>query len=178
MDAFESVVAALLERRGYWTRSSVKVELTKEEKRQIGRPSAPRWEIDIIAYKGSTNNLLVIECKSYLDSLGVSFASFDGSSEIDAKRFKLFNDSNLRKVIFNRLSMQLVEAGFCAAPPTITLCLVAGKIYKDVTPIREYFKKNGWILWDNEWLKNELEALSKSSYDNSIAAITSKLILR
>ena len=36
MDAFEQVVASILQRKGYWTQTSVKVELTKEEKRAIG----------------------------------------------------------------------------------------------------------------------------------------------
>src|SRR4026208_1937389 len=112
MDAFESVVAALLERKGYWTRTSVKVNLTQEEKREIKRPSSPRWEIDVVAYKASTNSLLVVECKSYLNSYGVKFAAFDGGSGVDASRFKLFNDKVLRKVVFNRLSMELVESGF------------------------------------------------------------------
>ena len=39
MDAFESVVGEILHRDGYWIQPSVKVGLTKEEKRQIGRPS-------------------------------------------------------------------------------------------------------------------------------------------
>ena len=178
MDAFESVVAALLERKGYWTRTSVKVELTKEEKRLIGRPSSPRWEIDVVAYKGSTNSLLVVECKSYLNSPGVRFSSFDGSSEREANRYKLFNEEGLRKVVFNRLSMQLVESGFCPKPPEITLCLVAGNIYQDAKPIQEHFKKNGGELWDADWLRNELEILSKSGYDNTIVAIVSKLLRR
>ena len=176
MDAFESVVAALLERKGYWTRTSVKVDLTKEEKRQIGRPSSPRWEIDVVAYKGSTNSLLAVECKSYLNSPGVRLSSFDGSSETEANRYKLFNDERLRTVVFNRLSIQLFESGFCPKPPQITLCLVAGKIYQDVKPIQEHFKKNGWELWDVDWLRSELEILAKSGYDNTVVAIVSKLL--
>jgi hypothetical protein len=178
MDAFESVVAALLERKGYWTRISVKVDLTKEEKRQIGRPSSPRWEIDVIAYKGSTNSLLAVECKSYLNSSGVRFSAFDGSSETEANRYKLFNEEELRKVVFNRLSLQLVESGFCPKPPVITLCLVAGNIYQDAKPIQEHFKKNGWELWDAAWLRNELDILSNSGYDNTVVAIVSKLLRR
>jgi hypothetical protein len=176
MDAFESVVATLLERKGYWTRTSVKVELTKEEKQQIGRPSSPRWELDVIAYKGSTNSLLVVECKSFLNSPGVRFSSFNGSSEKEAVRYKLFNDERLRKIVFNRLSIQLVKYGFCQKQPEITLCLVAGNIYQDPKPIQEHFKKNGWELWGPDWLQTELEILSRSEYDNTIAAIVSKLI--
>ncbi len=176
MDAFESVVAALLERKGYWTRTSVKVDLTKEEKVQIGRPSSPRWEIDVIAYKANTNSLLVVECKSYLNSPGVRLSAFDGSSEIHATRFKLFNSEELRNVVFNRLSMQLVESGFCPSVPEIKLCLVAGNIYQDVRPIKKHFDKNGWELWDADWLRNELEILSQSGYDNTVVAIVSKLL--
>ena len=178
MDAFESVVAALLERKGYWTRTSVKVDLTKEEKSQIEKPTSPRWEIDVVAYKGSTNSLLAVECKSLLNSPGVRFSSFDGSSEREANRYKLFNDERLRKVVFNRLSIQLVESGFCPSLPEITLCLAAGNIYQDAKPIHDHFKKNGWELWDADWLRNELDILSKSGYDNTVVAIVSKLITR
>lgn len=38
MDAFEAVIAAVLQRQGFWTLTSAKVELTKEEKREIGKP--------------------------------------------------------------------------------------------------------------------------------------------
>lgn len=78
MDSFEQVVATVLDRAGYWTRTSVKVNLTREDKHAIGRPSAPRWEIDVVAYSARENELLVVECKSYLDSAGVRAASFDG----------------------------------------------------------------------------------------------------
>ncbi|HEY0160965.1 MAG TPA: helix-turn-helix domain-containing protein [Thermoanaerobaculia bacterium] len=58
MDAFEQLVATVLDRNGYWVRTSVKVALTPEEKREIGRPSSPRWELDVVAYCGLTNELL------------------------------------------------------------------------------------------------------------------------
>jgi len=41
-------------------------------RREIGRPSSPRWELDIVAYSGRDNLLLVVECKSRLDSQGVN----------------------------------------------------------------------------------------------------------
>jgi hypothetical protein len=37
MDAFEQLVSEILWREGYRVRTSVKVELTKEEEREIGR---------------------------------------------------------------------------------------------------------------------------------------------
>jgi len=51
MDAFEQVVEEILWREGYWVRTSVKVELTREEKIAIELPSSPRWELDVVAYK-------------------------------------------------------------------------------------------------------------------------------
>jgi hypothetical protein len=46
MDAFEQVVSEIFWRRGFRVRSSVKVELTPQDKKEIGRPSSPRWELD------------------------------------------------------------------------------------------------------------------------------------
>jgi|SRR6266540_1575427 len=101
MDAFEQLVSEILWMDGYWVRTSVKVELTKEEKRLIGRPSSPRWELDIVAYNGRDNLLRVVECKSYLDSLGVQAKGFDAASDNSA-RYKLFNDPMLRDVVFEQ----------------------------------------------------------------------------
>ena len=126
VDAFEALVGMLLERQGYWIRSGVKVELSKEEKRQIGKFSSPRWELDIVAYKGSDNSLLVVECKSFLDSRGVTAAALAGPAEGRKDRYKLFRDRRLRDVIFRRLKTQLIDAGFCGPSPKTTLCLVAG----------------------------------------------------
>jgi len=103
MDAFEQVVSEILWLQGNWVRQSVKVELTKEKKRAIGRHSSPRRELDIVAYSGSENLLRVVECKSYLDSRGVVLRAMDGTDEKAAKRFKLFTDRVLRKVVFRAL---------------------------------------------------------------------------
>ena len=80
MDAFEQVVSEILWTEGYWVRTSVKVSLTKEEKRQIGRPSSPRWELDVVAYRGRDNILRVVECKNYLDLLSTPVLVAEGQS--------------------------------------------------------------------------------------------------
>lgn len=180
MDAFESVVGETLWREGYWVQSSLKVELTKEEKIAIGRPSTPRWELDLVGYSGQRNELLVVECKSYLDSFGVQYRSFNGGDEKLAKRFKLFNDPTLRKVVLNRLRHQPAEAGLVSNDPAIKLALVCGKIvrHKDRQQLREHFEKNDWLLWDEEWLKQKLQAMSTGSYGNSPVAVVAKLLLR
>lgn len=180
MDSFESVVATILERDGYWVKSTFKVELTKEEKREIGRPSSPRWELDLIAYKGSTNKLLVVECKSYLDSPGVRCRGVDGTNPNEAKRYKLFNDDTLRRVVFNRLTKQLEVSGACGQSPTIVLALAAGKIASegDRVELKKYFKTNEWILFDSHWLKCQLEKISKDGYENAVASVVAKLLMR
>ena len=106
MDAFESLIETLLNREGYWTDSNLKVELEKAEKRKIGRPSSPRWELDVVGYQGNSNELLVVECKSYLDSRGVLFRNGKFSNP---SRYKLFTERTTREVVLGRLEEQLVR---------------------------------------------------------------------
>src|SRR5579863_3029955 len=119
LDAFEQLVSEILWMEGYWVRTSVKIELTKEEKRMIGRHSSPRWELDIVAYRGGDNLLRVVECKSYIDSVGVRASAFDGSSPENAKRYKLFNEPELRRVVFSRMCLQFSESGACRKEPRV-----------------------------------------------------------
>lgn len=181
MDAFETVVASILQRQGYWTMTSVKVDLTKEEKRRIGRHSSPRWELDVVAYKGSDNEIRIVECKSFLDSGGVDCSAFNGKNPAFAKRFKLFADANLRRVVFSRLKRQLVGAGFCSKNPKITLCLAAGKIRGDTQErkwLQRYFNRKRWILIGPEEIRDALKELRDSGYENNVAAVVAKLLLR
>src|SRR5258708_14383939 len=152
MDSFESVIASLLERDGFWVRSSVKIELSKAEKRFIGRASSPRWELDLVAFKGKTNELWIIECKSFLDSRGVDLRAFQKGTDF-SKRYKLFNEKKLFRVVKNRLLKQLSEKGFIKSKPKVRLVLAAGKIVeKDQDAIEVLFEKRGWQLWDEkEW---------------------------
>jgi hypothetical protein len=108
MNAFEHLVGKILEHQGYWVRHGFKVNLTKSERRAIGRPSAPRWNLDIVAYRGADNQLLVVECKSYLYSRGVEFRSFCGNHERGSSRYKLFLEAKLRRTVFRRLIAQKV----------------------------------------------------------------------
>lgn len=179
MDAFEQVVCEILWMKGYWVRSSVKVDLTKEEKRRIKRPSSPRWELDIVAYQGATNTLTVVECKSYLDSVGVRASALDGTDSIHAARYKLFNDAKLRETVFNRLAAQFSDIKACRTNPKVRLALVCGKIKNgDHERLQKLSEQQGWILWDEIWLKEHLELLATQSYENQVASVVAKLILR
>ena len=173
MDAFESVVAEILHRDGFWIRNAFKVELTKEEKRDIGRHSSPRWELDLVAYSARRNELLIVECKSYLDSRGVAFRAFAG-------RFKLFNEAKLRRVVFGRLRHQMSDLGLIAENTKFVLALACGKIASksDRDKLQSHFDKMGWMLWDCLWLQEKLREISKGSYENSQISVVSKILLR
>ena len=107
MDYFEAIVKTLLENDGFWARQSVKVNVTKEEKRKIGKPTIPRPEIDLIAYKPESKEILAVEVKSLLDSSGVHLTCLQEKHDVPEGRYKLFTCSNYRKIVFDRLNKAL-----------------------------------------------------------------------
>ena len=178
MDAFEQLAADIFWNEGYWVRTSVKVELTREEKIRIGKHSTPRWEIDLIAYRATTNELQALECKSYLDSGGVHAAHFEPGAKY-ANRYKLFHDDLLRETVLERLRLQCVERDLCPADVSVRL----GLIYGHATPgnaalLKLKFEKEGWDLYDADWLFGHLQQMAADSYENSTASVVAKLLLR
>lgn len=178
MNAFESIVGQLMEREGYWIRSNYKVNLTKEEKQAIGKPSSPRWEIDLVGYNPLANVLRIIECKSYLDSTGVYAKDFNEGGQYNSHRYKLFTDRELRRVVIAAVVCQLSEIGACSPVPKIELCLVAGKTAtaKDKTAILELFEVQGWHFFDDAWMRGCLRKMASDGYENSVASVVAKLL--
>ncbi len=178
MDSFEVLVGSILRNQGFWVEESLKVELTKPEKVEIQRATSPRWKLDVVAYKAGSGDLLVIECKSFLDSRGVTAASVIG--ETDNTQYKLFREPKLREVVFRRLEKQLIERGSIAPNPKITLCLATGRIAtnKDRARLHEYFEAKGWKLFDEEWVRKSLDQISEGSYQNSVASVVAKILIR
>ena len=178
MNSFEQLIKGMLEEDGYWVRSSYKAKLTPAEKQKIGRPTSPRWEIDLLAYRGSTNEVLVVECKSYLDSAGVSYKSLCENGK-GAARYKLFTEPDLRKVVFSRIRRQLIEEQAIGPNPSITLCLAAGKIRSsaDYQKIGTVFATRKWRLFDRAWMIDKLQAASDGGYEDNVATAVSKLLL-
>jgi hypothetical protein len=91
MDAFEQVVSEMLWMDGFWVQTSVKVNLTPREKGSVGKRTMPRPELDIVAYRGRDNFLYVVECKSYLNSRGVTFAGLSGADAVTAGGISFFS---------------------------------------------------------------------------------------
>lgn len=179
MDAFEELVAEVLRSEGYWTQTSVKVELTKEEKVAIGRRSNPRWEIDVVAYDARLNEILAVECKSFLDSTGVQFNELLESDEVTRGRYKLFCERRTREVVLARLGRQFTERGFCRPGVTTRLAMAIGKSKKgDAARIADLFAQQDWKLFDDCWLRKSLHRMAGDGYQNRVSSVVAKLLLR
>lgn len=176
MEAFEQVVAMLLHRQGYWVQTSYKVGLTKEDKKAIALPSSPRWEIDVVAYRPADNVVLAVECKSFLNSPGVSFLSFSGQNSRGATRYKLFTNPRLRQVVLARLATQLCDKKLALRRPRIQLCLAAAHIrngHRD--KIHSHCLQQGWQLFDSAWFAEQLADVHDWEYENDVAIVAAKL---
>ena len=179
MDYFESIIATLLEAEGYWVRRSFKVNVTKEEKRKIGKPSIPRPEIDLLALHFVKNEVLALEAKSFLDSPGVKFEQLIEEHEVPEGRYKLFTSEPYRKIVFSRLRKDLIDTGMANSDTTISLGLAAGKVYQgNIEPIRQFMDNKEWLFWSPEDIKQKVVSLAGRGYENDPAIITAKILTR
>ncbi|MGE3600907.1 MAG: hypothetical protein AB7N70_35775 [Dehalococcoidia bacterium] len=174
MNAFEQIVSRVLEFRGYWVKPSFMADLTREQKALIGKPSSPRHEVDLVAYHPAANELLIVECKSYLDSRGVQIAAVDGTDETAGNRFKLFNDAVLRREVCAAIVKQLN----LPSNPSVSLCLAAGRIAKDrdLQALRELFAEKKWVLITRDDLVADLKMIGRAGYEDSQISMMAKLM--
>lgn len=180
MDAFEHIAARYFEAQGYWTRVGVKIAITKQEKRDLGNPSMPRPEVDIVAFKPHLNELLIIECKSYLDSDGVRIENFDGEDSAHKERFKMFNRDSLRELVTSKLIEQLREEGLLlAAAPKVNYAVVAGNIKAGhESKLIKKFQEMGWLLVTPSALARGLRKFASRGYENDIVTMVIKILER
>ena len=179
MEYFESIIKTLLEHEGYWVRQSFKVNLAKQEKKQIGKPSMPRPEIDLLAFKPKAREVLLFEAKSYLDSPGVRLADIQEVFQIPEGRYKMFTCTNYRNIVLNRLRQDLQNLGMVSGDTKINLGLIAGHVYQGGSEkIRSYFTSKGWLFWSPEDVRDKVNALAAKGYENEPAIITAKILMR
>ena len=182
MDAFEHLVGRYLEEQGYWIRIGYKIELTPKEKASIGNPSMPRPEIDVVAWKPGTRELLVVECKSYLDSKGVERASFDFVDHDRGGGYKLFNKQRLRDLVSPKLIEQLKSEGALDADfpeSRLRLGLACGKIKAgDEVALQQLFDRQGWLLITPSQIAESIRSLADKGYENDIATVVAKILER
>ncbi|MFH1924028.1 MAG: hypothetical protein ABIP48_29590, partial [Planctomycetota bacterium] len=79
-----------------------------------------------------------------------------------------------------RLVKQLQAQKLCLEKPKVTLCLAAGKVRNqpDHAEIQSHFDERGWLFMGPGWIKEQLASLVQSGYENSITAVTAKVLLR
>ena len=180
MNAFEDIVRLYLEEEGYWVRQSVKVNISKEAKREIGLPTMPRPEIDLVALNVKENELLLIEVKSFLDSYGVYFEAISDEKDVFSKRYRLFTSSIFREVVTKRLREEYLKQGLINENTKINYALAAGHIHypEDEQRIREHFlkQKEKWILFSPKEIKEKMKELSQKGWEDNVITITAKLI--
>ena len=179
MDHFENIVRLVLEREGYWVLSAFKVNLTKEEKAATGKPTIPRPEIDLIAYRPRDNEVLAVEVKSFFDSTGVQFKELTEIHDVMEGRYKLFTSSRYRGIVFSRLAEDLVKQGFLKDVVPVRLALAAGNIKNgDTEKISDYMTAKGWKFWSPQDIKAALLDLTETGYENDAAYIVTKILMR
>ena len=179
MDAFEEIVGKLLMEENYWVRHSVKINLTKEEKIKISKPTATRPEIDLVAFNLITDTLYLIETKSYLDSSGVKLKDINQVQEVQSGRYKLLTSHNYRDVLSNRLQEDWKEKGLIKATTKISYGLVAGKVHQGKEEeMIQFFKGKQWFFWGPSKVKTSLKQLVNKGYENSAITVISKLLIR
>ncbi len=179
MDHFESIIATLLEAEGYWVRRSFKVNVTIEEKREIGKHTIPRPEVDLLAFCFSRNEVLALEAKSFFDSPGVRLSDLQQEHDVPNGRYKLFTSKRYRSIVFSRLLQDLIDCNMANSDTKILLGLAAGRVYQNQSEqVRECMAKNSWFFWSPEDIKNKVEALAKRGYENDPAIITAKILMR
>ncbi len=179
MDHFESIICTLLESKNYWVRQSFKVEISKEDKREIGKHSIPRPEIDLLGFNFSENRVLALEVKSFFDSYGVRLNALQEEFAIPQGKYKLFTCSSYRKIVIRKLKQQLIESGMANTETRIQLGLAAGNVYRNQKEeVREHLNSQGFVFWSPREIKRMVEKLASQGYENNAAVITAKILMR
>jgi hypothetical protein len=179
MDHFEGLMCTLLEAEGYWLRRSFKVNVTKEEKRDIGKHSIPRPEIDILALHFEKNEVIALEVKSFLDSPGLALKHLQLEHEIPEGKYKLFTSKNYRSIVLKRLRHDLIERGMANDQTVINLGLAVGKVYQNnIKPIDDFMTENEFFFWSPLDIKKKVTALADRAYENDPAILVAKVLLR
>jgi len=179
MDAFEDIVRRFLEHKGYWVRRSVKVNISKSDKVEIGTHSMPTPEVDLVALKLQKDELLLIEAKSFLDSYGVYYEAVCNPADEGADRYKLFTNHKFRERVTNQLRKQFIDQGLITTSTKINYALAAGNIHRgDEERIREDFTQKGWIIFTPHEIKDYIKELAQKGWENDLVTMTAKLILK
>ena len=179
VDQFEAVIRTLLEADHYWVQSSFKLELDDDGRRQIGNKYVPRPEIDLLALKFSSNEVLAVEAKSFIDSAGVRLADLEKRHRRPEGRYKLFTSIRYRNTVLSLIKEQLCEHGMANAKTKMKLMLAVGNVSGNNTAaIADLARDREYDFWSPTIVKEKVTALERTKWINDPVVITSKILLR
>jgi hypothetical protein len=166
MDAFESIVGRIMEKKGYWIRQSVKIKFSTKEKSDYGNPSMPTPEIDLVALKG--NECILFEVKSFLDSKGVRLANL-----ISSPGYKILNDKKFRSLVESKIRIEFE----LPSTTSIRYGLAAGNIFKpELQGVVDHCHSNNIFLLSPREIADALVKLGEDVYINDEVTMTIKML--
>jgi hypothetical protein len=171
MEGFESIVSAIFEHQKYWVRRNMRLELPVERR---SKRHSPRPEVDIVAYSPAAQEVLAVECKSWLNSAGVRAKHFLSPGPKAIQRYRLFLDNAYWKAVCEGLFSELNLGDIS---PNFRRCLVAGKVpLADVQALNDKFQAEGWVFHGPDWVCAGLKEFQKSRYQNDAVIMAVKLL--
>lgn len=176
MNQFEEISRYLLEAEGFWVQTGIKVEITPEQKRFLGKPTMPRPEVDIVAYKRSEDTLYLIEAKTYLNSKGVVYDNIV-KRDFTWDKYKILTYSDFQDIVGGELKADLIKKGLIHSKTKVRYGLIAAKLYK---PKENDFyglaKERNWFFWGPDEVKSRLSRLINLGYEDNPYSIVAKII--
>ena len=179
MEAFESILMDALRQDGYWCVGNYRVAWPSldHKVRAHASKSEPRVEIDVLAYRPTTDRLYVVECKSFQESGGADLGEVLRPKK-GRLRYKLFQIEERWAVVSGVLRDQLLKAGLIRQDTTIErgLAFSAIRQTKNVQQDAEAIRAKGWWLIEPSWIAEQIEHALKSGYVNSEPLVLAKMM--
>jgi hypothetical protein len=151
-EAFEEIVATLLESEGCFVRSNVFLKLPLDIIAEAGlHRNSPSFQIDLIAWHPSNpSRFFVIECKYTDNSDALDYGTFAG--------YRLFNDPSFRAAIEGELRQQRIVSNGAH----ITYCLASSSTQAaHRAAIKSALGHQGMLLLDRAWRARRLLRLGR-----------------
>lgn len=178
MDYFEQIAARYLEAQGYWIRRGERIDLSKKDKRDLGKPSLPRPEVDLVGYKARDDVLVLFEVKSYLDSPGVKYDALAASTNGEG-RLKLLTDRKYQTMLAERLKSDYVMKRLVHEATKVVFGLVAGNVPRgDRQRVKALAAERGWVYVSPEEIAAWVRSRAAEPYENDPVTLAAKLVLR
>ena len=155
-EAFEDIVAVLLEADGYWVKRNVKIQIPSAQVVTLGLRNGA-CELDLVALRlKEPQEVLVVECKSFGRSGGVDWKTFaPPTPPVTRKhRYRLFWDYAFQASITGLLNTN----GVTPSLPHVYCLASAATQASSHAQIQAHLHARGMRLFDRAWLMQRLAA--------------------